>query len=298
MRGILHGRLFGLLFLFCTLGAFAKERYIPAGDGVRVEYAYYCLGFNKEHKQANWVYYELSKENLARKAGRKNDFRVDPKMSRWCATPADYKGGKYDRGHLCPAADMSFNAKAMSETFYMTNMSPQVPLFNRGIWKELEEHVRDRAKKERLYVVTGPVFKDNKGQIGAGKVTIPGYYYKLFYSPSKRQMVAYVLPNKESKRSLSSFAVPVDEVEKLTGIDFFPQLPDELESLLEADTLSHLSSASKESHRSVKKPGRDQQMIAVVAVVVLFLLVRYLIKRKGGSSKGKKSPRKKSLKKK
>lgn len=103
---------------------------------------------------------------------------------------------------------MSFNAKAMSETFYMSNMSPQVPMFNRGIWKELEEHVRNRARKEKLYVVTGPIFKSNKGAIGKGKVTVPGYYYKLFYSPSKQQMIAYVLPNEESKRPLIVLPFP------------------------------------------------------------------------------------------
>ena len=178
------------------------------------------------------MYYELGATNLTGKASRKNDFRVDPKISRWSATPDDYKRSGYDRGHLCPAADMSFNAKAMSETFYMSNMSPQVPMVNREIWKELEEHVRNRARKEKLYVVTGPIFKSNKGAIGKGKVTVPGYYYKLFYSPSKQQMIAYVLPNEESKRPLNSFAVPVDKVEKMTGIDFFSQLPDDLERVL------------------------------------------------------------------
>ena len=198
----------GLLFLFFALGSFADGHYIPVyDDGIRVDYKHYCLGFNKEHKQANWVYYELGSANLTGKASRKNDFRVDPKISRWSATPDDYKRSGYDRGHLCPAADMSFNAKAMSETFYMSNMSPQVPMFNRGIWKELEEHVRNRARKEKLYVVTGPIFKSNKGAIGKGKVTVPGYYYKLFYSPSKQQMIAYVLPNEASKRPMNSFEI-------------------------------------------------------------------------------------------
>ena len=108
----------GLLFLFFALGSFADGHYIPVyDDGIRVDYKHYCLGFNKEHRQANWVYYELGATNLTGKASRKNDFRVDPKISRWSATPDDYKRSGYDRGHLCPAADMSFNAKAMSETF-------------------------------------------------------------------------------------------------------------------------------------------------------------------------------------
>ena len=283
MKRILHGRLiFGLLFLFLALGSFADGRYIPVyDDGIRVDYKYYCLGFNKEHKQANWVYYELGSANLTGKASRKND----------------YKRSGYDRGHLCPAADMSFNAKAMSETFYMSNMSPQVPMFNRGIWKELEEHVRNRARKEKLYVVTGPIFKSNKGSIGKGKVTVPGYYYKLFYSPSKQQMIAYVLPNEESKRSLNSFAVPVDKVEKMTGIDFFSQLPDDLERVLEADTLSHVSRDGGQASKSSYRPTRNQQIIAVVAVVVIFLVVHFLLKRRGGKKK-KKKPARKPVKKK
>ena len=288
MKRILHGRLIlGLLFLFLALGSFADGRYIPVyEDGIRVEHKYYCLGFNKEHKQANWVYYELGAANL------------DPKISCWSATPDDYKRSGYDRGHLCPAADMSFNAQAMSETFYMSNMSPQVPMFNRGIWKELEEHVRNRAGKEKLYVVTGPIFKSNKGTIGKGKVTVPGYYYKLFYSPSKQQMIAYVLPNEESKRSLNSFAVPVDKVEKMTGIDFFSQLPDDLERVLEADTLSHVSRDGGQASESSYRPTRNQQIIAVVAVVVIFLVVHFLLKRRGGKKKKKKPARKPAKKKK
>ena len=261
-----------------------------------VEYTYYCLGFDKEHKQANWVYYELEAKNLTGKASRKDNFRVDPKLDTWSATLADYKGSGYDRGHLCPAADMSFNAKAMSETFYMSNMSPQVPMFNRGIWKKLEEHVRERAKREKLYVVTGPIFKSNKGKIGKGKVTVPGYYYKLFYSPSKQQMIAYVLPNEESRRPINSFAVPVSKVEKMTGIDFFPQLPDDLEKLLEADTLSHLEHMPKQPGKSYP-PTRKEQIIAVAGAVLLFLLVYFLIKHRGGKKKKKKKA-KKPLKKK
>lgn len=293
---ILHGRLIGLLFLFCTLGGFAQNRYIPSGEGMLVEYTYYCLGFDKEHKQANWVYYELEAKNLTGKASRKDNFRVDPKLDTWSATLADYKGSGYDRGHLCPAADMSFNAKAMSETFYMSNMSPQVPMFNRGIWKKLEEHVREWAKREKLYVVTGPIFKSNKGKIGKGKVTVPGYYYKLFYSPSRQQMIAYVLPNEESRRPINSFAVPVSKVEKMTGIDFFPQLPDDLEKLLEADTLSHLEHMPKQPGKSYP-PTRKEQIIAVAGAVLLFLLVYFLIKHRGGKKKKKKKA-KKPLKKK
>ena len=147
-------------------------------------------------------------------------------------------------------------------------------------------------------MVTGPIFKSNKGVIGKGKVTVPGYYYKLFYSPSKQQMIAYVFPNEESKRPLNSFAVPVDKVEKMTGIDFFPQLPDDLERVLEADTLSHVSRDGEQVSESSYRPTRNQQIIAVVAVVVIFLVVHFLIKRRGGGKKKKKKPARKPVKKK
>ena len=108
-------------------------------------------------------------------------------------------------------------------------------------------------------------------------------------------MIAYVLPNEESKRSLNSFAVPVDKVEKMTGIDFFSQLPDDLERVLEADTLSHVS---RDGGQASDRPTRNQQIITVVAVVVIFLVVHFLLKRRGGKKKKKKTARKPVKKKK
>ena len=236
---IASGRLLaGLLFLFLCL-RLAGEEWLPESRGKVVRHTYYVLDFNDEHHQANWVYYEMSPERLVKRASRKDDFRTDPAVGEACATLADYRKSGYDRGHLCPAADMAFDERAMSETFYLSNMTPQTHACNAGIWSRLEAHVRERARKERLYVVTGPVFKDVHGAIGENEVTVPGYFYKLFYSPSRQQMVAYVIPNKASRQTLASFAVPVDKVERITGIDFFPGLPDELERIVEADTFSH-----------------------------------------------------------
>ena len=116
----------------------------------------------------------------------------------------------------------------------MSNISPQLPVFNRGIWKSLEKLVRDWGEKERIYVVTGPVFKDNKGKIGRTGVTVPGFFYKVVYAPGARQMIAFVLPHTKEKRQLRDYVVTVDSVERLTNIDFFSQLPDTLENRLEA----------------------------------------------------------------
>ena len=236
------------LLLFLTVGvARGQEHYLPSHRGKVVEHRYYSLDFSPEHHQAYWVYYTLSSQNLTGEAKRKDDFRVDPLVGIACATLADYRRSDYDRGHLCPAADMSFSTRAMSETFYLSNMSPQAHGFNAGVWKRLEEHVRERAQGELLHVVTGPVFRDNRGSIGKNEVTVPGYFYKLFYAPARQQMVAYVVPHRPSRQPLSTFAVPVDSVERLTGIDFFPGLPDELETLLEADTLPHAGTGAPQA---------------------------------------------------
>lgn len=120
----------------------------------------------------------------------------------------------------------------------MSNMSPQAPSLNRGKWKSLEEQVRKWAKtKGEIYVVTGPVFKDNLGTIGEG-VTIPGYYYKVIYDPKAERMFAAVMPNRKIAEDISYFAVSVDSVEALTGLDFFADLPDELENRIEAKVVS------------------------------------------------------------
>jgi hypothetical protein len=130
---------------------------------------------------------------------------------------------------------MGFNHVAMEESFLMSNVSPQKPDFNRGIWKELETKVRQWAKVEhKLYIVTGPVFKDNKGSIGKEGVLVPGYFFKLVYDlTGKPKMIAFVLPNQESNLPLDKFVVSIDKAEELTGFDFFSQLPDDQEKKLE-----------------------------------------------------------------
>lgn len=206
-------------------------QYQPCAKGELIEHTYYSLSYIEEHEQAEWVYYTIQKGNTK----RTDDFRPDPKVSTKSASLADYKGTGYDRGHLCPAAAMKINHTAMSETFYMSNMSPQLPSFNRGIWKDLESMVRKWGWNIETHVVTGPVFKDNIESIGENKVSVPGYYYKAIYQPSNAQMIAFVLPNEKSTRNISEYIITVDSLEQLTGIDFFPQIDKELQLKLERE---------------------------------------------------------------
>lgn len=207
---------------------------------VIVDRAGYALGYSEKYEQPLWVSYHFTNEEArSKKARRSNDFRIDPMIPSGSATLEDYKGSSFDRGHLAPAADMSFSLQAMSESFYMSNMSPQYADFNRGIWKDLEAKVRDYAiYNGDIYVVTGPIFDANKEviTIGANAVAVPDKYYKVILDvkSAKPKAIGFVLSNRGSKQSLREFAVTVDAVERLTGLDFFSNLEDSWEDRLES----------------------------------------------------------------
>ena len=126
----------------------------------------------------------------------------------------------------------------MSESFFLSNMSPQVPSFNRGIWKQLESLVRHWAVVDQaVHVVTGPVLRPpTREAIGANTVMIPTHYYKvvLDYRKPVVKAIGLILPNERASKPLTAFVVTVDRVEQVTGLDFFSRLPDALEERLES----------------------------------------------------------------
>ncbi len=199
----------------------------------------YTLNYSEAHEQAEWVYYELSSDKLkVEKTKRKDNFKADPKVETGSAAVADYKKSGYDRGHLAPAADMAFDVTAMSESFYMSNICPQVPAFNRGIWKGLEMLVRAWVNDStKLYIATGPILVDQLAVIGVNNVCVPNFFYKAVlrfdYINNVYAAIAFLIPNEGSKNSLIEYIVTIDALESLTGIDFYPELPDELESQIE-----------------------------------------------------------------
>ena len=196
----------------------------------------YSLLYNETHEQADWIAYELTKEETTKLYERTNKFISDPEVKTGTASNKDYKDSGYDRGHLAPAADMGWSSSAMAESFYYSNMSPQTPGFNRGIWKNLEELVRTWAiENKTIYIVTGPVLVNGLQTIGGNKVSVPNYYYKVIldYSEPGIKGIGFILPNRESKEPLQNYAVSIDSVEKFTGIDFFPLLQDEQEESIE-----------------------------------------------------------------
>ena len=210
---------------------------VPGAADTIVEREGYALGYIEKHEQPAWVQYVMTAEEVSRRAAKRgDDFRPDPEIPTGSATPQNYTRSGYDRGHLAPAADMSFSVKTMSESFFMSNMSPQAPQFNRGVWSRLEKQVRHFAKREkRIVVVTGPILPSEKTiTIGANRVTVPEYYYKVIYDTTPpEKMIGFVLPNKGSKADLRTFAVTVDRVEELTGLDFFSTVPQTKQEQLE-----------------------------------------------------------------
>jgi endonuclease G len=256
-----------LLFYLLLATYLLGQSYTPVSSGEYIQHAYYSLAYDEDHEQAKWVYYELTPASVSGAVSRTDDFRPDPKVSTSSAQLIDYKGSGYDRGHLAPAGSMTQSRQSMSESFFMSNMSPQDPSFNRGIWQQLESGVRNWvSEKGHLYVVTGPVFKDNIGRIGVNQVTVPGYYYKIVYSPSDQQMIAFLLPNKKGENALDYYVVSVDSIEALTGIDFFSQMDDTLEDQLEAGvslsawtiSTTRPSSSSSSSAKSQTESGQCQ----------------------------------------
>jgi endonuclease G len=201
-----------------------------------INHAGYSLLYNESHEQANWVAYELTKDETNKIFERTNKFLIDRNVKTGSATDKDYENSGYDRGHLAPASDMGWSEITMAESFYYSNMSPQDPSFNRGIWKKLEELVRTWAiENNSLYIVTGPILSNNLQTIGPNKVSVPNYYYKVIldYSEPSIKGIGFILPNIGSKEELQNYAVSIDSVESLSGIDFFPLLEDEQETLIE-----------------------------------------------------------------
>lgn len=212
------------------------EDYLPAQVGQLVKHKYFMLSYNEDHEQADWVVYRITRERLNNaNAIRSNQFLPDPEVKTESATARDYQSSGYDRGHLCPAADMAFDQTAMTETFFMSNISPQDQGFNGGIWRELEELTRDWGRKyNQVIVVTGPVLKDRpRGSIGFSKVSVPNRFYRVVLT--KEKAIGFLLPNDISTRPVMDFACSVDDVEKATGLDFFPKtlsgLNEEMEAL-------------------------------------------------------------------
>ncbi len=211
--------------------------YTNSGDIV-IHHNGFSLLYSEIYEQAAWVAYLLTKKEVYGKIPRSNNFREDPTILSGSAKLEDYKGSGYDRGHLAPAGDLKWSKISMQDSFYLSNMSPQTPGFNRDLWRRLEEWVRTQTiKNKELIVVTGPVLTDGPfKKIGIDKVAVPKRYFKVLldFEEPEVKAIGFIMENRASNKPVTDFAVTVDTVEETTGIDFFYLLPDTLEDKLES----------------------------------------------------------------
>jgi endonuclease G len=223
---------------------------LQAGD-VLVRHSAYSLAYVEKYEQARWVAHIILPDVVNGTVTRTNDFRIDEKVKTGSAVEADYFLKKmkadssweydafgYDRGHLAPSADFRWSAVALSESYYYSNMSPQLADFNRGKWGELEDAIRGYLYNNpgtELYVVTGPVLKEGLAKIerGVNKVSIPQQYFKVVADFNKKKAIGFLLPNEAISKSLKMFATDINSIETLTGLNFFNKVPEALQEELE-----------------------------------------------------------------
>jgi len=249
MNNRLYSFLLLILFVSCSKetssinaqsSVVSSTSLIPTTNrGYLIQHSYFTLSYSETNRQAEWVAYTLTPASINGTQERTDNFRIDPKVKNNPVGSGDYSSSGYDRGHLCPAGDMKLNLTSMSETFYMSNISPQDPSFNRGIWETLESRVRTWAiEKNGVYVVTGPILKNICGSIKNGTISVPCSYYKIIFKDNgtEKIAIALILNNQGSGSSLKSFVTSIDNIEALTGIDFFSSLSDDIENKMESST--------------------------------------------------------------
>lgn len=220
-----------------------------------VKYEGFSLSFNKKMHVPNWVVWELTGEEVAGTYPRKDNFRGDDNVA-GSAEKWDYSYSGYDRGHMAPAGDLKWSKKAMDESFYMTNMCPQAKSLNTGAWKRLEEKCRQWATIDgAIIIVCGPVLTDPINEyIGDSRVAVPQRFFKVILSPyvDEPRGIGFIMPNSKVPGGMQAAAVSIDEVERVTGLDFFSSLPDEIENKVESQCKFHYWSTLKNKSKKKK----------------------------------------------
>lgn len=215
-----------------------EQTLLPAGTTSQIiDYKGYTVSFNADNGTPNYAAWELLGTETDGPVSRSNRFWTDEKLN-GCPDTKDYTRSGFDRGHLCPAADMKWSAQSMEDCFSMANMCPQAHSLNAGAWKTLEEKERLWAKRDSaLVIVAGPIYQpDDKLRIGNSGVRVPSSFFKVIIAPylCEPRGIAFIYPNDRCPGNMKNYMVTIDEVERITGYDFFYRLPDEIEDQIEA----------------------------------------------------------------
>lgn len=206
-------------------------------NSIRKDYEGFRLAFNPSNKTPDWVAWELLGRETDGTTVRSDKFWQDADLE-GCPTTGDYARSGYDRGHLCPAAEQKWNPKAMEDCFVMANMCPQDHALNSGAWNTLENKERAWAQRDSaIVIIAGPIYeKSDTKRIGESRVRVPGAFFKVIVAPyaDNPRGIGFVFPNMSSPGSMENYVTTIDDVEKLTGLDFFYNLPDDIEDKVES----------------------------------------------------------------
>lgn len=204
---------------------------------IKKDYTGFMVSFNPEKHQPNYVVWELTADEASAGGARNSKFRPDPDVY-GCATLADYRNSGFDRGHMAPAADMKWSEEAMNDSHFLTNMCPQERKLNGGRWATLENKCREWAARDSaLIIVCGPVLSDRMPRtIGASRIPVPERFFKVILAPyaNPPRGIAFIMPNSPQVDGLRQLATSIDNVEVITGFDFFSALPDTIENMVES----------------------------------------------------------------
>jgi len=245
-----------------------KQNGLPeyCGNCEIAEHLAMTLCYDEKHEQAKWVVHIVTPDIIQGKVGRSNDFREDTLISTGTACKDDYWYSGYDRGHLAPSADFRWSEKALSQSYFYSNISPQKPELNRKRWADLEGFIRQYVEENnrQVYVVTGGVLNDGlpilQTKTAKNKVSIPEYYYKVVADLDGDEIkgIGFIMPNGECEYPVISYAVTIDSIEALTGINFFHALPEKDQKTIESsfDIEKWLSAREKGD----KKPLTGNQL--------------------------------------
>lgn len=201
----------------------------------------YTVSYNKDTRTPNWVAWHLTKGHTYGKASRSNEvFAEDTSVPTPRPTDDDYYNSRYDRGHMCPAGDNKWDETAMRESFLFTNICPQNHALNKYEWNEVEILCREWAREYgAVDVVCGPLFDKDKAPktIGRNKVRVPDGFFKVVLCRQGKEpkAIGFVFDNSGKKVNVADHVYTVDYVERLTGIDFYPALADNIEDKVEAN---------------------------------------------------------------
>ncbi len=218
---------------------------VPEGVAVQdVEYTGFKVSYNSDYHQPNYVAWELTKDELNGHVSRQSNFDVDPRVI-GSAQLNDYRRSGYDRGHMIPAADVKWSDEAMTASHLLTNICPQDHKLNAGTWATLENNCRKWAERDSaIIIICGPVLTDRMprsiGEDGR-KIPVPERFFKVVLSPytNPPRGIGFVMNNGAVEGGVQGAAVSIDQVEEITGFDFFAELPDEIENEVEAQCAYH-----------------------------------------------------------